>query len=85
MSDPAYALTRNQALLEIDSAWKEERVPMLDNADLSGADLRGADLSGGNMFGVNLADANLSGAYICGAYLRKANSQCGESDWHQFQ
>ncbi len=38
MSDPIYALTRNQALLEIGKALREERVPMLDDADLSSTD-----------------------------------------------
>ena len=33
-----YALSRDQALAEIIRAQREERVPMLDYADLSGTD-----------------------------------------------
>ena len=40
-----YSLTRDQALTEIIRALREERVPILDNADLSETDLRNTDLS----------------------------------------
>ena len=53
VANMAYSFTRaqknNAALVEVAIAQRDERVPMLDNADLSGADLRKADLSGGNM------------------------------------
>ena len=66
----AYSFTRTQkinpALVEVALAQRDERVPMLDNADLSGADLRKTDLSGGNLREANLSEADLSGAYICG-------------------
>ena len=49
MLDQVYVLTRDQALMEIILAQQDERVPMLDGADLSKADLRRTDLSGGNI------------------------------------
>jgi len=50
VADMAYSFTRSQknnpALVEVALAQRDERVPMLDNADLGGADLRKTDLSG---------------------------------------
>src|SRR5215831_14383633 len=67
-----YSLTRDRALGEIIRAQLEERVPMLDYADLSGTDLRKTDLSGGNIREANLSESNLSGANLGGADLSKA-------------
>ncbi|MBV8822214.1 MAG: pentapeptide repeat-containing protein, partial [Ktedonobacteraceae bacterium] len=62
MAKGIYALNRNEALDEILQAQREESVPMLDNANLSGADLRAVDLSGANIYAADLSEANLSGA-----------------------
>lgn len=67
------------ALAEILRAQREERVPMLDNADLGGTDLRKSDLSGGNIresvrgHGALLNNANLIGATLNLANLSGAN------------
>ncbi|HVB74604.1 MAG TPA: pentapeptide repeat-containing protein [Ktedonobacteraceae bacterium] len=66
-------LTRDQALAEIVLAQRDERVPMLDGADLSKADLRKTDLSGGNIREANLSGANLSGAWSL--YVRRVSAQ----------
>jgi len=73
MVDQAYALTREQALAEVQAAMRDERVPILDRANLERTDLHSTDLSGGHLSEANLSEANLSGAYMCGAYLYKAN------------
>ena len=79
MAKTAYLLMKQAALHEIVKAIDDERVPILDYADLRQTDLRETDLSGGSMRWADLSDADLRGAYICGAFLHGANSQWCES------
>ena len=72
MIAPTCVLSRDQALREISLALREERVPLLDNADLRRTNLYALDLSGGDFIKADLSDANLQDTYLSGAYMEQA-------------